>query len=62
MEIIPKHNFKESLISSKNHNTLESIQLNQQNKIEYNDVDINNIYIKYNQLKNKINLFWNKIE
>jgi len=68
--------FTELLISNKNNSLLETIQIHtmeqnsnpnlnpnpNQNPNQEQNITIEEIFNKYNKLKNKINLFWNKVE
>jgi hypothetical protein len=67
-ENIQKNNlFTELLVSNKNNSALENIQIQtvevNSNQNQNQNFNINNdeIFNKYNELKNKINLFWNKV-
>ena len=71
MENLPKNNiFKESLLSAGNENILQSIKIqtpkinnkiNECYKTNAKNNHIEEIHLKYNKLKKKINLFWNKV-
>lgn len=58
--------FKETLLSSKNYNsflkTIPTTEINNNTKDINKSKDIQEIYDKYNNLKNKIKLVWKQIE
>ena len=65
IENINKNNlFTELLVSNKNNSLLETIQIQTLDPNPNPNPNITNeeIFKKYNKLKKKINLFWNKVE
>lgn len=63
IENINKNNlFTELLVSNKNNSLLETIQIQTLDPNPNPNTTNEEIFKKYNKLKKKINLFWNKVE